>query len=85
MTPTTKSPEMIEPRSRREANIASRRQRILESARTLLAEAGQAGLSMRKLAKAAAGETESTGLVHADGRRPRRRRALRRLRLPHGR
>jgi AcrR family transcriptional regulator len=53
MTPTKKSPEMIEPRSRREANVASRRQRILESARTLLAEAGQDGLSMRKLAKEA--------------------------------
>jgi AcrR family transcriptional regulator len=53
MTPTTKSPETIEPLSRREANVASRRQRILESARTLLAEAGQDGLSMRKLAKEA--------------------------------
>ena len=53
MAPTTKSPEIIEPQSRREANVASRRQRILESARTLLVEAGQDGLSMRKLAKEA--------------------------------
>ena len=53
MTPTTKAPQMTEPRSRREANVASRRQRILESARTLLAESGQDGLSMRKLAREA--------------------------------
>ena len=39
--------------SRREANVASRRQRILESARTLLTEEGQDGLSMRKLAREA--------------------------------
>jgi AcrR family transcriptional regulator len=53
MTSATKSPETTAPRSRREANTAARRQRILESARTLLAEAGQEGLSMRKLAREA--------------------------------
>lgn len=36
---------------RREANVAARRQRILESARTLLKESGPEGLSMRKLAR----------------------------------
>lgn len=36
---------------RREANVAARRQRILESARTLLKESGPDGLSMRKLAR----------------------------------
>jgi len=53
MTTTTKSPETAAPGNRREANVAARRQRILESARTLLTEAGQDGLSMRKLAKEA--------------------------------
>lgn len=53
MTSATKSPETTAPRTRREANVAARRQRILESARTLLAEAGQDGLSMRKLAREA--------------------------------
>ena len=38
-------------KGRREANVAARRQRILESARTLLKESGPDGLSMRKLAK----------------------------------
>lgn len=53
MTSARKSPDTTTPRSRREANVATRRQRILESARSLLAEAGQDGLSMRKLAKEA--------------------------------
>jgi AcrR family transcriptional regulator len=53
MTTTSKSPETTAPPSRREANVATRRQRILESARTLLTEDGQDGLSMRKLAKEA--------------------------------
>jgi AcrR family transcriptional regulator len=53
MTLATKSPETAAPLSRREANVAARRQRILESARTLLVEAGQDGLSMRKLAREA--------------------------------
>ena len=39
--------------SRREANVAARRQRILDSARTLLKESGPEGLSMRKLARGA--------------------------------
>ncbi len=39
--------------SRREANVAARRQRILDSARTLLKESGPEGLSMRKLARVA--------------------------------
>ena len=53
MASTTKSPKATVPRSRRETNVATRRQRILESARTLLTEEGQDGLSMRKLAKEA--------------------------------
>ena len=53
MTSATKSPETIAPLSRRESNVAARRQRILESARTLLAGSGQDGLSMRKLAREA--------------------------------
>ena len=40
MSPTTKITEKVEPQSRREASVASRRQRILDSARALLAEAG---------------------------------------------
>ncbi len=40
-------------RGRREANVAARRQRILESARKLLQEAGPEGFSMRKLARQA--------------------------------
>jgi AcrR family transcriptional regulator len=50
MTTTRKNPETTSPPSRREANVATRRQRILDSARTLLTEDGQDGLSMRKLA-----------------------------------
>jgi AcrR family transcriptional regulator len=53
MSSATKSTETTAPRSRREANVAARRQHILESARTLLAEAGQDGFSMRKLAREA--------------------------------
>ena len=53
MTSATKIPETIAPLSRRESNVAARRQRILESARTLLAKDGRDGLSMRKLAKEA--------------------------------
>ncbi len=41
------------PSTRREANVAARRQRILDSARALLAEDGPEGLSMRKLARQA--------------------------------
>ena len=48
-----KSPTSDGPMSRREANVAARRQRILESARALLQEAGPEGLSMRKLAREA--------------------------------
>ena len=53
MTSPKKSSQKTAPRSRRETNVATRRQRILESARKLLADAGQDGLSMRKLAKEA--------------------------------
>jgi AcrR family transcriptional regulator len=53
MSSTTNSPETAAPLNRREANVAARRQRILESARSLLAQAGQDGLSMRRLAKEA--------------------------------
>ena len=53
MTTASKSPETTAPPSRREANVAARRQHILESARTLLAEDGRDGLSMRKLAREA--------------------------------
>lgn len=49
----TKSLKAGEPISRREANVAARRERILESARTLLKESGPEGLSMRKLARGA--------------------------------
>ena len=52
-TPDAKSPTVGGPPSRREANVAARRQRILESARVLLQEAGPEGLSMRKLARQA--------------------------------
>ena len=51
--PEAKSPRGDEPMGRREANVAARRQRILESARALLQEAGPEGLSMRKLARQA--------------------------------
>ena len=53
MTSSNKSSETAAPPGRREANVAARRRRILESARKLLAEAGQNGLSMRKLAREA--------------------------------
>lgn len=53
MTSATNNPETSAPLSRRESNVASRRQRILESARTLLTESGRDGLSMRKLAREA--------------------------------
>jgi len=53
MSSTTKDPETAAPLSRRENNVASRRKRILESARTLLVENGQDGLSMRKMAREA--------------------------------
>jgi len=53
MISTKNKPETATPQSRREANVASRRKHILESARTLLAENGQDGLSMRKLAREA--------------------------------
>ena len=52
-TPEAKSPKAGGPTNRREANVAARRQRILESARALLQEAGPEGLSMRKLARQA--------------------------------
>ncbi len=48
-----RSPPAAGPVGRREANVAARRQRILESARALLQEAGPEGLSMRKLARQA--------------------------------
>ena len=51
--PEAKSPKDNRPAGRREANVAARRQRILESARVLLQEAGPEGLSMRKLARQA--------------------------------
>ena len=51
--PEAKSPTADGPMGRREANVAARRQRILESARELLQEAGPEGLSMRKLARQA--------------------------------
>ncbi|MDE2692478.1 MAG: TetR/AcrR family transcriptional regulator [Acidobacteriota bacterium] len=50
-SPEAKSEAATRPAGRREANVAARRQRILESARTLLKESGPEGLSMRKLAK----------------------------------
>jgi VWFA-related protein len=53
MASTPKSRKTTVPRSRRETNIATRRQRVLESARTLLNEDGQDGFSMRKLAEEA--------------------------------
>lgn len=53
MASTPKSRKTTVPRSRREINIATRRQRVLESARTLLNEDGQDGFSMRKLAEEA--------------------------------
>ena len=52
-TPEAKSPKAGGPTNRREANVAARRLRILESARALLQEAGPEGLSMRKLARQA--------------------------------
>ena len=52
-SPEAKSPPVKRPAGRREANVAARRQRILESARALLQEAGPEGLSMRKLARQA--------------------------------
>ena len=50
-SPEAKSETATRPAGRREANVAARRERILESARTLLKESGPDGLSMRKLAK----------------------------------
>lgn len=52
-TPDAKSPTAGGEMGRREANVAARRQRILESARALLQESGPEGLSMRKLARQA--------------------------------
>ncbi|MCY3933109.1 MAG: TetR/AcrR family transcriptional regulator [Acidobacteria bacterium] len=51
--PEAKNPRAGATMGRREANVAARRQRILESARSLLQEAGPEGLSMRKLARQA--------------------------------
>lgn len=51
--PEAKGPTADGTMGRREANVAARRQRILESARALLQEAGPEGLSMRKLARQA--------------------------------
>ncbi len=51
--PPAKGPTADGTMGRREANVAARRQRILESARALLQEAGPEGLSMRKLARQA--------------------------------
>ena len=51
--PEAKNPTADGPMGRREANVAARRQRILESARELLQESGPEGLSMRKLARQA--------------------------------
>lgn len=50
-SPEVKTDAATRPAGRREANVAARRQRILDSARTLLKESGPDGLSMRKLAK----------------------------------
>ena len=50
-SPEAKSPTATRPAGRREANVAARKRRILDSARTLLKESGPDGLSMRKLAK----------------------------------
>lgn len=51
--PEAKGPTGGGTMGRREANVAARRQHILESARALLQEAGPEGLSMRKLARQA--------------------------------
>lgn len=50
-SPEASTDAATRPTGRREANVAARRQRILESARTLLKESGPEGLSMRKLAR----------------------------------
>jgi AcrR family transcriptional regulator len=69
-----KGPETTAPRSRRQANVAARRQRILDSARTLLSEAGPDGLSMRKLARQA--DLSVTTLYNLVGSRDEILRAL---------
>ena len=51
--PEANSPTAGGTMGRREANVAARRQLILESARELLQEAGPQGFSMRKLARQA--------------------------------
>lgn len=51
--PEARSPAANGPIGRRQANVAARRQRILESARVLLQESGSDGLSMRRLARRA--------------------------------
>ena len=50
-SPEAKTDAATRPAGRREANVAARKRRILDSARTLLKESGPDGLSMRKLAK----------------------------------
>jgi AcrR family transcriptional regulator len=74
MKSTRKKPEARAAQSRRESNVSSRRKRILESARTLLTEDGQDGLSMRKLAKKA--DLSVTTLYNLVGSREEILRAL---------